>query len=946
MFDDWQCDVICFSETWLRPTSTTDGHTAIDNFNSFRRDRPNRSHGGLFIYTRNRVSASRRPDLEHNEIECITLELNMPVSKQLLFFCYRPPNQSPEGFFSILTDLLWTAENEGAAVMLLGDFNAKHASWDNKSQGNTAGTKLAELLLDFGLTQCVHEPTRYSYDGCTRSVLDLFATNRPDLIKEVDVSDPISDHCRVSVTFREHLPKGRAVQIEITDFSRADWCGLNTELYKAPLLSAIQGTTDIDIAWNIWYNLMSTIIDRFVPTRTITIRPKNNVWMTSTLYKFSRRKQRLFRSAKRSNSPIEWRRYQQCRNKCTAAFKKAKECYYRRKQSEMEKQIDGGQYWWRMAKKLACINSPKRYVPELEEDGIKATTPLEKANLLSRFFAKQCTDSHPNHGNDNGIIGAPYPLQAKKQTFDFPPITEVMVLRRLQRLAANKATADILVTNRLLRECAPLLARSLAYLFNLSVSTSTFPIAWKQAVVIPIYKQRGSTNNPSNYRPVSLLPSIGKILDAIQSDQLLSFFTRNNIISPHQFGFIPGRSTVLQLVYIVDKWLRDLDNGKKTTVVFMDFMKAFDRVWHGGLLHKLAAAGVAPRSLDWLDSYLNGRTISVRVESTLSISRTITAGVPQGSHLGPVLFVLFINDLPNAVNLTTEIYADDTLLHHAQRKTDTSSAHLQEGVNGAEHWALAWHGRFGHAKTKMMTLCGRTTSIAPAPLFIEGSPIDAVTYHRHLGILISSALTWTDHIKSVIKNASKRAGLLRWMARKMSPAVLSKLYIHYVRPLMEYGSPVWHSSLREEEATALERIQASIARRILHTPWQTPKTELFHRLDWPALRWRREVAGMLLFHSLMHTRDSSRTSCLSDCLFPFSASVSTYCQRKPFQLVLGPTNTSRYSHSFFYHFSLHWNSLPRDMQATTNKTQFKHALVNHWRSFRYTTDKNIPYTHT
>ena len=165
------------------------------------------------------------------------------------------------------------------------------------------------------------------------------------------------------------------------------------------------------------------------------------------------------------------------------------------------------------------------------------------------------------------------------------------------------------MTNRVLRECASSITESVTYLFNLSVSTGTFPSAWKNAIVIPVFKRRGRDSDPSNYRPVSLLPPLGKVLDAIQSEHLLSFLEKNHLLSKHQFGFLPHRSTVMQLIYVADTWTTALDRGKQPSAVFMDFKKAFDRVWHTGLLHKLAMIGVAPPSVSWIADFLTKRTI-------------------------------------------------------------------------------------------------------------------------------------------------------------------------------------------------------------------------------------------------------------------------------------------------------------------------------------------------
>ena len=620
-------------------------------------------------------------------------------------------------------------------------------------------------------------------------------------------------------------------------------------------------------------------------------------------------------------------------------FEELKNCFLRRHYlTFFASEIDGSHRWWQKAKALAKISSPKDAIPELAcpDSGERASSDTKKANLLADFFAKQCTDrTAGDSGFANAAPGAPYPLPDGAATFTFPPISESLVLRKLLRLRPSKATADSLFCNRFLQKCAPFLATSITFLFNLSLSTSSFPSAWKHAKVIPLYKHRGSRSDPSNYRPISLLPAIGKVMDDIQSSRLLDFMTSNKLISVHQFGFVPRKSTVQQLVYIVHKWAHTRDNKGQFSATFMDFMKAFDRVWHDGLLHKLAQCGVSLSSLAWICNYLSGRHITVRVGEGQSVPQPISAGVPQGSHLGPVLFVIFINDLPCNINrVHTELYADDALLHQAhQHNQEVSLSPLQEAVTSAENWAISWRGRFGHAKTKMMT---SSTNIQTGMLRIENEAIDIVPCTKHLGVVLSRNLDWHDHIHEVLLKAAPRAGLLRWMSKVLLPATTAQLYLYFLRPKLEYASPVWHGNLLERDAMAIERVQAAVARSILRAPFRTPKTDLFKQLNWPSLRWRREIASMTLFHKLLLTRPPP----LDSCLFPFTSTLSGRSMRKPNQLILPEAHTSKYINSFFYRSSLVWNTLPAAIQNITCNQTFKKEIEKNWSAHMHSTQFN------
>ena len=240
---------------------------------------------------------------------------------------------------------------------------------------------------------------------------------------------------------------------------------------------------------------------------------------------------------------------------------------------------------------------------------------------------------------------------------------------------------------------------------------------------------------------------------------------KNKLLTDHQFGFLPGRSTTQQLVYVVEKWLQTQDKGSASVWVFLDFQKTFDKVWHKGLLLKLGCCSVSPDALSWFESYLLDRAITVRVEGIYSKSHSISTGVRQGSHLGPILFAVFINDLTSAVQKSqTELYADDALIHKDISKDIIPQGmhSLQTSVSAASAWAQSWRGRFSPAKTVVLPLDNLATNACQQfPLSIDEENIDIVDTHKHLGVIPSTDLKWKAHLESILAKARKRAGLLR-----------------------------------------------------------------------------------------------------------------------------------------------------------------------------------------
>ena len=243
-----------------------------------------------------------------------------------------------------------------------------------------------------------------------------------------------------------------------------------------------------------------------------------------------------------------------------------------------------------------------------------------------------------------------------------------------------------------------------------------------------------------------------------------------------------------------------------------------------------------------------------------------------------------------------------------------------------EEWAESWHGKSGLAKTRILSINKDIMLEAFTPT-MEGHAVTVTDNHRHLGVVLSEDLKWSKHAKCIMAAASKRAGLLSLMARDLLLSLVSILYVYCVRPVLEDASPVWHGSLREEDAMSLERIQACVARSFLQADWFTPKEELFRQLGWPALGWRRKITSLTMFHKLLH----SRSEPLSDCLFQYASATSARSCRKPFQLLLPHTHAHHtLQRIFFYRSALLWNSLPHDTQSLKNSKSFRDALENHY----------------
>ena len=276
----------------------------------------------------------------------------------------------------------------------------------------------------------------------------------------------------------------------------------------------------------------------------------------------------------------------------------------------------------------------------------------------------------------------------------------------LRLLDTSKASGPDLIHPKLLKEGATVLSPHLSTLFNKSIELCLFPSDWKLANIIPVYK-KGDRTNATNYRPISLLSCLGKVFEKCVFKHLYNFLKTMDIITKAQSGFTPGDSAVFQLVDLYDTFCRALDDGKEVRVVFCDISKAFDRVWHRGLLFKLKQAGVSDPLIKWFESYLSDRFQRVVLEGGVSDFKKVLAGVPQGSILGPIMFLIYINDIVNDIGSCIRLFADDTSLYLIVDDPNVSADLMNNDLDKIHTWSQKWLVTFNPNKTEELLLTRR-----------------------------------------------------------------------------------------------------------------------------------------------------------------------------------------------------------------------------------------------
>ena len=323
---------------------------------------------------------------------------------------------------------------------------------------------------------------------------------------------------------------------------------------------------------------------------------------------------------------------------------------------------------------------------------MEASTDISKAELLNSYFPRQSTlDDHDQQ--------LPHNITSIESTLSHLTITLCAVKDAISLIDSSKSSGPDFVSPKLLCEGSTELCTVLSHLFNSLLALSYFPSVWKLANVTPIFK-KGDPSKPSNYRPISLLSCLGKLFERCVHKYLYNYLNDNRLLTKYQSGFIKGDSTTNQLIFIYDDINRALDEGLEVRALFCDISKAFDRVWHRGLLHKLSSLGICGPLLKWFSSYLTLRKQRVVCSNVSSDWSIINAGVPQGSILGPLLFLIYINDIVSQINTNVRLFADDTSLYVIVETPDQAATALNTDLEAVHCWSKTWLVSFNPSKTE------------------------------------------------------------------------------------------------------------------------------------------------------------------------------------------------------------------------------------------------------
>ena len=599
-------------------------------------------------------------------------------------------------------------------------------------------------------------------------------------------------------------------------------------------------------------------------------------------------------------------KYKSERNKVVTQLRKSKSKYFQNLGKSTQKE-----FW----KAVKLIRKQECSIPALKDGSTLVTSNSSKAQLLNEFFHNCFNDSFSPLTNPTLLDTSRCPPQLL--------ITEEEVTDLLLSLDPAKSTGLDKISAVMLRSTAAFIAPSLTKLFNLSLASGRFPTDWKCACITPILKS-GDSALASNYRPISILPIVSKVLERHVYTLVFDHLATNSPISPYQWGFMPKRSTASALCTLTHDCLRSLDDSKEVCSVYFDLRKAFDTVPHIPLLQKLTNLNLDTYILNWIHSYLANRTQMVAVGGEQSCSLPVISGVPQGSVLGPLLFLVYINDVSTHVSASSKLalFADDMALYRCISSPADYTV-LQSDITSISMWVSSNFLSLNSNKCCFMLISRkRSCSIAPPTLYIDPeTALQQVNTVKYLGIQLTADLSWSSHIANICSKARKLIGLTYRQFYHCKPEIALKLYTTFIRPHLEYASVVWDPHLAKD-IQSLEQAQ-KFALRMCYREWTCQYEHLLERAKLPTLSERRKRAKLCHLFKIVHE--------LTDCqVAPVHTKMLSYNTRQVSNLSLQDlrANTSQFLFSFYPHTISLWNSLPPDIQTISSLHAFKQSLTS------------------
>jgi len=788
-----ELDLIAITETSHNDNDKFKSNIKLDGYDLFSTP-TNSSKGGTAIFSKKKLDVIERIDMkiQHDHFESVWIELKNKKGKNVICgSLYRHPHDIVDiyqNFLNYLETCISKITKENKIIYLCGDFNSDLLKYDD----NNNYKKFYDLLSSYGIFPMILLPTRVT-DHSATIVDNIFTNNLDKSLISGNILTDFSDHYSQFISIRNQTFDLKTIIIYKRDYSNFSEKSFRNDV---SIQNFCNDLGDVNDQFQDFYFKLEGCVDRHAPIKKLTLKEiklNQKPWIDKELNKLIKIKNKLFNRKKRqpNNDNIK-RLYNLFRNRVNRELIKSKKNYYAK---YFEENNNNSKKVWEGIRSIINIKNPKSTsISQLKIDDRIIDHPKEIAESINDFFADIGINTEKSIPINPIIKPDKYLKDFNIDTFNISPITNEEILEIITHLD-NKSTGPQSIPVYLLQLIADLIIIPLSNIISNSFISGVFPNALKVSKVIPIHKG-DSAEEVNNYRPISLLSIFDKIIEKVMYKRLYSFLEQHNILFENQFGFRKNNSTTFALLEITERIKETIDKHNYGCGIFIDLRKAFDTVNHSILLTKLKHYGIRDTSFNWFNSYLSNRKQYVFLNGETSQLRNITCGVPQGSVLGPLLFLIYINDLPNISKiLNFYLFADDTNIYFEAETPEKLERVVNKELKELHIWLIVNRLSLNIDKTNFVIFHPYNKPLKHnITLKIQKKAITQKNSVKYLGIMIDSGLTWQIHIDSLSKKISRSIGLLYKIRPFVNKNILKMLYYSLIFSHLSYAIEIWGSA--------------------------------------------------------------------------------------------------------------------------------------------------------